>query len=101
MAKICRFFEKVLFAVSLSLAIVLAYSASSMAHFQMILSSDDIIEEGESNEIDLQIIFTHPAEAHYTEHGKTAKFGVFTRRKHKDPPMGLRISSFMGKVLEE
>ena len=54
MAKICRFFEKVLFAVSLSLAIVLAYSASSMAHFQMILPSDDIIEEGESNEIDLR-----------------------------------------------
>lgn len=97
MAKICRFFEKVLFAVSLSLAIVLAYSASSMAHFQMILPSDDIIEEGESNEIDLHIIFTHPAEAHYTMNmEKPLKFGVFHKKKTQDLTDGLKDFEFHG-----
>ncbi|HBK59709.1 MAG TPA: DUF4198 domain-containing protein, partial [Firmicutes bacterium] len=53
-------------ALAVSLAVIVAYSANSVAHFQMVLPSDDLIEEGESNVIQLQLIFTHPAEASHT-----------------------------------
>lgn len=49
--------------LSLSLALVLGLSLASFGHFQMIYPSDDFISEGESNTIEIKLIFTHPGGA--------------------------------------
>lgn len=60
----------------LSLAISLPVSA----HFQLVLPSDDCIAEGESKELDLQLIFTHPMEAcHTMDMELPTDFGVFRK----------------------
>jgi cobalt/nickel transport protein len=85
MIRAYRPWHKLLVTLTLSLAIVLAYSVGSMAHFQVVLPSDDFIEEGESNAIELQLIFTHPAEAHHTMNmDKPLKFGVYHKEKVQD-----------------
>jgi cobalt/nickel transport protein len=52
-------------------------SLGASAHFQLILPSDDCIAQGETKDLDLQLIFTHPMEASHTmDMGLPADFGV-------------------------
>ena len=72
------------FTLVLMLAVFGAASTVS-AHFQMILPSDDLINDGEDSEIDIQLIFTHPSEASHTMNmGSPDHFGVFHRGSKKD-----------------
>lgn len=64
---------------------IIAFSGAASAHFQMIMPSDDVISSADEKEIDLQLIFTHPAEASHTmEMGKPAQFGVYHHGKKQD-----------------
>lgn len=89
--------HRLLVALAVSLMIVAAYSPGSMAHFQMLLPSDDFIDEGESNVIELQLIFTHPAEASHTmDMDKPLGFGVYHKGRAQDLTDTLREFEFSG-----
>lgn len=89
--------RKLMLALAMSLAVIVAYSASSLAHFQMVLPSDDFIAEGEGNVIALQLIFTHPAEASHTmDMAKPVKFGVYHKQREQDLTHALQEFEFHG-----
>ena len=56
----------------------------SLAHFGVILPSDDIVEGDDSRSITLSIQFMHPFEQKFMEMEKPLKFGVVTRGKDQD-----------------
>lgn len=66
------------------LAVLAATSGTAMAHFGMIIPSDDIVEKGEPRELGLDIMFIHPFEGHYMEMSKPSKFGVMANGEMKD-----------------
>jgi cobalt/nickel transport protein len=51
----------------LTLVTVLGLSLASFGHFQMILPSDDYLSEGDSKNLELQLIFTHPTGAIHSD----------------------------------
>ncbi len=64
---------------------VLGFCGVTPAHFQLLLPSDDCISEGDSKEIKLQLIFTHPMEASHTMNmDRPVVFGVLHKEKKKD-----------------
>jgi len=48
---------------TLAMAAVLVMSFASFAHYQLILPSDDFLSEGDSRDVQIQLIFTHPTGA--------------------------------------
>lgn len=71
--------------------------STASAHFQMILPSDDLINEGEDSEIDIQLIFTHPAEASHTmDMEKPVSFGVLNKGRKKDLTDTLNSFTYFG-----
>jgi len=67
------------------------------AHFQLILPSNDLINEGEASEIELQLIFTHPSEASHTmSMEKPAVFGVLHRGEKEELTGTLESFSYHG-----
>ncbi len=97
MARPHKPWNRVVYTLTMALAIIAVYSASSMAHFQMVLPSDDIIEENESNVVQLQLIFTHPAEASHTMNmDKPIEFGVYHKGKARDLTDTLEAFEFHG-----
>ena len=59
----------------LSMALLLM-AAPALAHFGVILPSDDIIAQKESRTLDLQVKFIHPAEGQYMEMARPQRFEV-------------------------
>jgi cobalt/nickel transport protein len=55
-----------------------------LAHFGTLIPSDDIISQGDSKTVTLQLKFIHPMEMHYMEMVKPEKFGVTARGKQSD-----------------
>jgi len=79
----------------LVLVFALGISFSALAHFQLLLPSDDCIAEGESREVELQLIFTHPMEASHTMDMEMPKdFGVFHKDRKKSLLDTLKPLSF-------
>lgn len=71
--------------------------STASAHFQMILPSDDLINEGEASEINLQLIFTHPSEASHTMNmEKPEEFGVLHKGRKKDLTNNLESFTYHG-----
>ena len=71
--------------VLFSFIVFMLFSSGSLySHFQVILPSDDIIEQGENNNVSLEIIFMHPFEGSLMNMEKPEKFGVFFRGKAYD-----------------
>ena len=58
------------------LAIAAAVIAPAIAHFQMLISSRDVVGTDGSREIDLDLLFTHPMERHMMDMAKPKAFGV-------------------------
>lgn len=80
-----------------SLVMVLMYSTGSGAHFQMILPSTDVIQEGASNAIELQLIFTHPADAsHSMDMPRPLEFGVYHKGRSRELTDTLEEYDFQG-----
>lgn len=64
---------------------VLVSSFTVSAHFQLILPTDETINQGEAEEIGIQLIFTHPMEASHTmDMAKPAKFGVLNKGREQN-----------------
>jgi len=71
--------------VILAAAVMLTVSAgNALAHFGMIIPSDDIVEKGEPRQLSLDLMFIHPFEGHYMEMAKPARFGVLAHGEKKD-----------------
>lgn len=82
---------------ALTLILVLGFGSTTSAHFQLILPSNDLINEGENTELEIQLIFTHPSEASHTmDMEKPEMFGVLHRGKKTDLTDTLTSFSYQG-----
>jgi len=68
-------------AAMLSGLLVLFFVSPGLAHFGVVIPSDDIVTQGENRNIELQVKFIHPHEGHYMEMEKPRQFGVFIAGK--------------------
>ena len=59
-------------------------SGSALAHFGMVIPSDDMVMQSEDRNIRLDVKFIHPMEGHYMNMVKPAQFGVVVRDKKID-----------------
>lgn len=65
-------------AAFVAIATLVLFSVNTAhAHFGMVIPSDDIVVQGESSDIGLDLMFIHPFEGHYMNLVKPARFGVF------------------------
>ncbi len=63
---------------------VLCTAGLASAHFGVIIPSDDIVSQGESRKITLDVKFIHPMEGNYMNMEKPRQFGVLLRGKKTD-----------------
>lgn len=63
---------------------VLCTAGLASAHFGVIIPSDDIVSQGESRKITLDVKFIHPMEGNYMNMEKPRRFGVLLRGKKTD-----------------
>ena len=56
----------------------------SLAHFQMIIPSDDMVQQGERRELDLDVRFSHPFENTGMPMAPPVRFGVFSNGAQQD-----------------
>lgn len=80
------------------LAAVLAFSfaGSALAHFQMIVPSDDIVSASDSKEVALKLVFNHPMEGHSMDMARPAQFGVLVGGKKQDLLSSLEPQEYRG-----
>jgi len=86
----------------LLVSLVLMFSVVGFSHFQMIYVNDDFIGEGESSNLDISLIFTHPGgSTHDTisdplsmHMGQPVKFGVTNKGEYTDLTNKLEKFSF-------
>ncbi|NOY62907.1 MAG: DUF4198 domain-containing protein [Gammaproteobacteria bacterium] len=74
-----RFSTRALVMIGMAGAVAPAY-----AHFQMIIPSDEIVSAGESRQINLDLIFTHPFEGMGLNMQEPVRFGVWVAGKEID-----------------
>ncbi len=72
--------------------------APAYAHFQMIIPSDEIISAGESRQLNLDLIFTHPFEGMGLNMKKPERFGVWVAGKEIDLLDKLQESHYQDRV---
>lgn len=61
----------------------LSLASTAQAHFQMIIPSDDMVEQGESRQLNLDVLFWHPFEGHGMNMAKPIQFGVMNSEGQK------------------
>jgi len=61
------------------LGMVFLFTSGAFAHFQYLIPSDDMVMQGDSRSLRVDLIFGHPFEGDFMEMAKPAKFGVITR----------------------
>jgi len=59
--------------------ICLSIAHTASAHFQMIIPSDDMVEQNEARKLDLDVKFWHPYEGHGMHMQKPVQFGVMLK----------------------
>jgi cobalt/nickel transport protein len=64
--------------------VVFLARATVDAHFGMIIPSDEMVTKGDSQSVELQLMFWHPFEGHGMELVKPAKFGVVANGRKQD-----------------
>jgi len=60
---------------------VLMIPLPALAHFGILLPTDDIVSQGESRTIELRAMFMHPMEGSYMQMDRPVSLGVFARGK--------------------
>lgn len=65
-------------------ALLLFHGSTCWAHFQMIIPSDDILQQGEPRQIDLDVRFWHPFEGGGMNMAAPVRFGVVSNGVTKD-----------------
>lgn len=71
-------------ALGFAVAALAGFVAPAMAHFGMVIPSDDIVEKGEPRELGLKVMFIHPFEGQYMEMARPAAFGVLAQGSRQD-----------------
>ncbi|HEX9860112.1 MAG TPA: DUF4198 domain-containing protein [Nitrospirota bacterium] len=71
-------------AVVVMAAVYLFAAVPAMAHFGVIIPSDDIVDKGEPRELGLKLMFIHPFEGQHMEMAKPAAFGVLAQGTKQD-----------------
>ena len=64
--------------------VLLGVSSVASAHFQMVIPSDDMVNQGESRSLGLELLFWHPYEGIGMHMVEPAQFGVVVDGKNKD-----------------
>lgn len=77
-------FERLLISVVIVIVAMVGAVVPVSAHFQMIVPSDEIVSAGESRQLDLNLIFTHPFEGMGLNMKKPERFGVWVAGKETD-----------------
>jgi cobalt/nickel transport protein len=72
------------------------WGTPALAHFGVIIPSDDIISQQDSKNIRLAVKFIHPMEGHYMEMVKPKQFGVMIRSKKTDLLGSLKAKKMHG-----
>ncbi len=62
----------------------LAAAGSALAHFGMVIPSDEMVMQGENTNINVDLMFWHPFEGHGMELVKPAKFAVVANGEKED-----------------
>ncbi len=88
-----RLLNKVVIMAAMAGAVAPAY-----AHFQMIIPSDEIISSGESRQLDLKLLFTHPFEGMGLNMKQPKRFGVWVAGKEIDLLGSLHKSSYQDRA---
>jgi cobalt/nickel transport protein len=72
----------------LSLAVVLVWSLAiagpALAHFGMVIPSDQMVMQGEDTNVKVDLLFWHPFEGHGMDLAKPAKFAVVVNGKEEN-----------------
>ncbi len=58
--------------------------APAYAHFQMVIPSDEIVSAGESRQLTIELLFTHPFEGMGLHMKKPVRFGVWVAGREND-----------------
>ncbi len=78
--------------VHMTTLLLLLAVAPAFAHFGTLIPSDEIISQGDSRTVTLQLKFIHPMELHYMEMVKPKAFGVVGGGKNIDLLGTLKLS---------
>jgi len=90
--------RKSLLTAIIALALLLT-AGPGWAHFQALLPSADIVAEGDSKTVKLDLIFTHPMEqGPVMEMGQPVQFGVLAEGKKTDLKASLKAVKVDGKT---
>ena len=76
--------KKVLFVLGLAVTVALMSSTAAMAHFGMVIPSDQMVMQGEDTTINLDLLFWHPFEGHGMDLVKPKAFNVYSGGKATD-----------------
>ncbi|MDY6989839.1 MAG: DUF4198 domain-containing protein [Thermodesulfobacteriota bacterium] len=68
----------------LVVVIALMIAGPALAHYGMVIPSDQMVMQGEETDVKLDLLFWHPFEGHGMELVKPAKFGVVANGEMKD-----------------
>lgn len=79
-----KFLKDVVAKTALGMVFGLIVAQSAYAHFQMIVPSDDMVKQGESRKLNLDVMFWHPFEGIGMNMVKPAEFGVLVEGKKQD-----------------
>ncbi len=72
--------------------------APAYAHFQMIIPSDDIVSAGESRQLNIGLMFTHPFEGMGLNMKSPKRFGVWVAGKEIDLLSSLQKTSYRDRA---
>jgi cobalt/nickel transport protein len=64
-------------------AMTVGFATTALAHFQMIIPSDDMVTQEEPRTLNIDVMFTHPFEGHGMNMVKPTQFGVLTSDGNK------------------
>ncbi|MDH5545409.1 MAG: DUF4198 domain-containing protein [Gammaproteobacteria bacterium] len=88
---------------ALFLLILLGGFGQAQAHFQMIIPSDDMVAQGESRSLKLDLLFWHPFENKGMHMAAPVQFGVMVNGKKQDllgELKSLKMSDMEGKAFD-
>ena len=84
---------------ALAAALCALCAATALAHFQVLVPSDDIVTMGEPRTVELDIVFTHPMEnGPAMEMGRPRQFGVMAGGEKQDLMQSLKSRKVQGKT---
>lgn len=81
----------------IALVLSLLFVPGVYAHFGMVIPSDDIVSQGDSRQVAVKLMFTHPFEMQGMPLEKPVKFGVVTGEEKADISGKLKEIEFLGQ----